>query len=153
MPFLTVISSTRLVTSPTWKLISPGKVNDSFTISPGQPPHTGAGPRHGTTTLNQHPTPPLALLPNQCAILHHAMDDLSSHNLIATTKRERNGSKWRLKRARCTTNGCRGKTSMFCPACIPPDSRDRAWICTKCDETHKLVVRTKIAQDAVTRVN
>ena len=119
-------------------------IRDSFTISDGQPPQTEA---NGTEPLpdHQHHSP-------SSKNLHDAMEDLSNHNLIATTKRERSGSAWRLKRAKCTTNGCKRKTSMFCPECKPPESRDKAWLCSKCDDNHKLAVRVKIARTAITRV-
>ena len=119
-------------------------LKDSFTISTGreQPPQT-----------HHNHTPPQLMLPDQCAIVNDIMDNYRSHNLVQITKRERNGSGWRLKRARCTTKGCPGKTSMYCPACFPPDNRDKAWICSKCEQKHQLAVRSKIAQNAVITVN
>ena len=70
------------------------------------------------------------------AELQRVVDRLSDHQLCATTEKEKDGRKWRLKRHRCATKGCKSKTSMYCPACIPTVKRDLAWMCKRCAVTH-----------------
>ena len=70
--------------------------------------------------------------------LQRVVKEINSHKLCVTTEKERNGkNKRRLKQYRCTRSGCNGKTSFYCPACIPDRKRDVAWICNKCAPAHK----------------
>ena len=116
-------------------------LDDSFSLPrlpPAAPTFTQGQPNN--QPHNHHECQLVVRRPQQYVTrddLQRVVDRLNNHKLCETTERERNGTKWRLKRRRCSTKGCKCKTTMYCPACIPGPKRDLAWMCKRCGPMHE----------------
>ena len=89
-------------------------------------------------------------LPSTMGFLTDVMEELKSHEMKSTEKREKDTRMkcgYRLKRSVCTFEKCKKKTSVYCPTCVVPETnrvRDHYWVCSDHNAQHLQDVRATL---------